>query len=87
MPISKKDAIKQADSIVKKVLKDYDFLSEVLKSVRTKEDTIRYPNVIALEILSEKHPEIIYHEWDFLLNLLKSKSVYHKSIAISTIAN
>jgi len=87
MPISKKDAIKQADSIVKKVLKEHDFLSEVLKSIRAKEDSIRYPNAIAFEILSEKHPEIIYLEWDFLLNLLKSKNAYHKAIAISTIAN
>jgi len=87
MSISKEDAIKHANSIVKKVLKDYNLLSEVLKSVRAKEDSIRYPNAIALEILSEKHPEIIYPEWDFLLDLLKSKNAYHKSIAISTIAN
>ena len=87
MSISKKDAIIHANLIVKKVLKDYNLLSEVLKSVRAKEDSIRYPNAIALEILSEKHPEIIYPEWDFLLDLLKSKNAYHKSIAISTIAN
>ncbi len=87
MPISKKDAVKRADLIVKKVLKEHDLLSEVLQSVRAKEDSIRYPNAIALEVLSEKHPEIIYPEWDFFLDLLKSKNAYHKSIAISTIAN
>ena len=87
MSISKKDAVKRADLIVKKVLKDHALLSEVLQSVRAKEDSIRYPNAVALEILSEKYPEIIYPEWDFFLDLLKSKNAYHKSIAISTIAN
>ncbi|MFX1312007.1 MAG: hypothetical protein ACFFHD_05295 [Promethearchaeota archaeon] len=87
MPISKKDAKIQADSIIKNVLKDHQFLSEVLKRVKAKEDTIRYPNAIALEFLSEKYSEIVYPEWDFLLDLLRSKNSYHKSIAISTIAN
>jgi len=87
MTITKKDAEIKADDIVKSVLEDKTNLSNILTGVRAKDDSIRYPNAIALEILSEKHPEIIYPEWNFFVDLLKSENAYHKSIAISTISN
>ncbi len=87
MSITKKSAEIQAKNIVKQVLEENEFLSEVLEGIKAREDSIRYPNAIALEILSEKNPEIIYPKWDFFVELLKSKNAYHKSIAISTISN
>ncbi|MFX1572851.1 MAG: hypothetical protein ACFFB0_08880 [Promethearchaeota archaeon] len=87
MPISKEDALKQANTIFKNVIKDSNLLSEVLKNVRDKEDSIRYPNALALEKLSEKQPEIIYPQWDFMVDLLKSNNAFHKSIAIANISN
>jgi DNA polymerase III epsilon subunit-like protein len=87
MSISKKDAEIQAKKIVNHVLKDNNFLSEILKGVISKNDSVRYPNAIALEILSEKNPEIVYPHWNTLVDLLKSKNAYHKSIGISVISN
>ncbi|MFW9819555.1 MAG: hypothetical protein ACFFE5_08085 [Candidatus Thorarchaeota archaeon] len=87
MSISKKDAEIQADKIVNKVLKDNNFLSEVLKGVISKNDSIRYPNAIAIEILSEEKPEIVYPQWNVFVDLLNSKNAYHKSIGISVISN
>ncbi|MFX1569128.1 MAG: hypothetical protein ACFFCV_12255 [Promethearchaeota archaeon] len=87
MTITKKDAEIQAKDIVKSILEHKNNLSTILKGVTNKVDSIRYPNAIALEILSEKHPMIIYPEWDFFTELLNSNNAYHKSIAISTISN
>lgn len=87
MSITKKNAKIQAKNIVKQVLEDNEYFSEILKGIKAKEDSIRYPNAIALEILSENNPEIVYPEWDFFVELLGSNNAYHKSIAISTISN
>jgi len=87
MSIKKKDAEPQAKMIVERVFKENKYLSGVLKGVCSKMDSERYPNAIALENLSKDHPEIIYPEWNFFVNFLKSENAYHKSIAISTISN
>jgi hypothetical protein len=87
MSITKKNAEIQAKNIIKKVLEENKYFSEILKGVKAKEDSIRYPNAIALEILSENNPEIVYPEWGFFVELLGSNNAYHKSIAISTISN
>jgi hypothetical protein len=86
MSITKKDAELQADIIVKKILHNNDKFSELLDGVKNKDDKIRYPNAIALEVLSVKNPDIVYPAWDFFVDLLKGNA-YHKSIAISTISN
>jgi len=85
--VDKKQAESIAKNIVKKVLKDNKLLSELIKGVASKDDSVRYPNAIALEILSNEHPEMIYPEWDFFIDLLNRRNAYSKSIAIKTIAN
>ncbi|MFX1503450.1 MAG: hypothetical protein ACFFDH_20980 [Promethearchaeota archaeon] len=87
MSITKKDAEIQAEKIVAQILEDKKFISELLNGIKAKEDSVRYPNAIALEALSEKNPEIIYPNWEFFVELLASNNAYHKSIAISTISN
>lgn len=87
MSIKKKDAEIQARKIVRRVLEQKKYLSKLLKGIMAKEDSVRYPNSIALEILSQENPKIIYPEWNFFVDLLKSKNAYHNSIAISTISN
>ena len=87
MSITKKDAEIQAEKILNQVLQDNKIFSQVLNGVKAKEDSVRYPNAIALEVLSEKNPWIVYPEWDFFVKLLGSNNAYHKSIAISTISN
>jgi len=83
----KKDAKLQAEKIVRHVLKDKNYLLKLLEGVVAKEDSVRYPNALALEILSKENPKIIYPKWNLFADLLKSKNAYHKSIAISTISN
>lgn len=87
MSIMKKDAKLQAEKIVRHVLKDKNYLLKLLEGVVAKEDSVRYPNALALEILSKENPKIIYPKWNVFADLLKSKNAYHKSIAISTISN
>ncbi|MFW9827985.1 MAG: hypothetical protein ACFFEY_10350 [Candidatus Thorarchaeota archaeon] len=87
MPITKKEAEAIAKKIVIKVLEDKNYLLKLFKNLMDKEDAIRYPNAIALEILCKENPHLIYPDWNFFVNLLKSKNAYHKSIAISTISN
>ena len=87
MSINKKEAELQAKKIVKRILDNKNNLFELLKAVKAKEDSIRYPNAIALERLYETNPEIIYPEWDFFVEMIKSKNWYHKIIAIFSIAN
>ena len=87
MSITKKNAEIQAKKFVKRVLAENTYHSEILKGVNAKEDLIRYPNAIALDILSENNPEIVYPEWDFFVELIGSNNAYHKSIAISIISN
>jgi hypothetical protein len=87
MSISKNDAEIKAERIVSKVLEDKSYISELLKGVISKEDSVRYPIAIALEILCEKNPEIVYPKWNSFVDLLKSENAYHKSIVISVISN
>jgi hypothetical protein len=87
MAINKKNAEIQAEKIAKRILQDEKRFSELLDAVIAKDDKIRYPNTIALEILSEKNPKIVYPEWDFFVELLGSENAYHRSVAISTISN
>jgi len=86
MSITKKNAEVQADRIVKQILQNREYFSELLDGIKAKDDKVRYPNAIALEVLSAKNPEIVYPEWDFFVELL-SGNAYQKSIAISTISN
>ncbi len=87
MSSTKKQAEIQAKIIVERILSGKDSFSVILRGIKAKEDSIRYPNAIALENLSEKNPLIVYSEWEFFTNLLKSENAYQKSIAISTISN
>ncbi|MFW9970699.1 MAG: hypothetical protein ACFFDF_10910 [Candidatus Odinarchaeota archaeon] len=87
MSTTKKDAKIQAEKIIRRILKDEKYLSELLKGIIAKEDSVRYPNALALENLSINNPKMIYPQWEVFTELLKSKNAYHRSIAISTISN
>ena len=87
MSINKKEAETQAEKIVKKVMEENSDLSNILQGVLSKDDSERYPNTIAVELLSEKNPEMLYPHWDFFADLLKSKNAYHRIIAVTTISN
>jgi hypothetical protein len=87
VPINKKEAEIQAEKILKKVLEDKSHISNILQGLVDKDDSIRYPNAIAAELLSEKNPQLLYPEWDFFVEMMSSKNAFHRSIAIATISN
>ena len=87
MPITKKDAEIQAETIVNKVISEKKKISELLDAIISKDESIRYPNAIAVEKISKERPSLLYPEWNYFANLLKSKNAFHRSIAITTIAN
>jgi hypothetical protein len=87
MPITKEDAEIQAETIVNKVISEKTSISELLDAIISKDESIRYPNAIAVEKISKEHPLLLYPEWNYFADLLKSKNAFHRGIAITTIAN
>ena len=87
MPIKKEDAEIQADTIVNKVISEKTRISELLDAIISKDESIRYPNAIAVEKISKDHPSLLYPKWNYFTDLLKSKNAFHRGIAITTIAN
>jgi len=83
--LSKKDV--SVESVAKEALRDEEVLSELLQGILSKKETIRYNCFKALLLISEKHPEVLYHKWDFFIELLSSDNTYWKYIAIYIIAN
>ncbi len=75
------------ENVAKKALEDEGVLSEVLKGILSKKDTLRYNSFKVLRLISEKHPEALYSKWDFFADLIDSDNTYHKSIAVNIIPN
>ena len=87
MPITKEDAEIQAEGIIKKVISEKKSISELLDAIISKDESIRYPNAIAVEKISKERPSLLYPKWNYFVDLLKSKNAFHRGIAITTIAN
>jgi DNA-binding protein YbaB len=79
---------KDADTreIALNALKDVSIFSELLETLKSREDTVRFNSFQSVLYLSEKYPEKIYPYWDFFANLLTSRNTYHKYIGIYLIA-
>jgi len=75
------------ESIAKKVLKDRRVLSQVLEGISSEVAEIKYGCARVLKTLSEKNPEVLYPEWDFLVDMLNSDNTFLRSGAAVIIAN
>lgn len=75
------------ESTAQKALKDENVQSELLENLKSKNETIRYNSAKTLWLISEKHPEVLYPQWDYLVELLSSENTYHKCSAISIVAS
>jgi hypothetical protein len=75
------------EALAELALKDEKVLQELLNRILSKKDEVRYSSFKALNILSEKHPEILYGKWDFFADMLGSENTHQKYIAIYIIAN
>ena len=83
--MSEKDA--NVESVAEKVLADKTLLSGLLDGLRVKNETYRYNCSKVLTLISERHSELLYPEWDYFVSLLASNNTYHKLSAILIIAN
>jgi hypothetical protein len=75
------------ESVAKEAIQDDNVLAELLEGILSKKETIRYNSFKVLLLISEEHPELLCHKWDFLVGLLESDNTSHKYIAIYIIAN
>jgi len=75
------------ERLVNKVIKDPKILADLIENLLAKDDTIRYNSHKVLLIVSEVNPEVLYPNWAFFVDLLKSKNNFHKVIGIQILAN
>jgi hypothetical protein len=74
-------------AVAKKALKDDKLLAELLDNLWSKNETIRYNSHKVLCLISQEHPRILYPQWDYFTQFLKSDNTYHKLSAIHILAN
>jgi hypothetical protein len=65
---------------------DKNVFSELLEGILSRNDSIRFNSFKVLLHLSEKHPALLYPQWDYFASLLESKNSYSQYIAIYLIA-
>jgi hypothetical protein len=75
------------EKVATAALGDKQFLSELIQNLKTKEETIRFNSSKALNLISEKNPEVLYPEWDYFFEMLAGDNTYWKCSAIPLIAN
>ena len=75
------------ESIAKKALEDENILSELLKGLLSKKDTIRYNSFRVLEHASQMKPEVLYPYWDKFVEKLNSDNSFHRYHGVFIIAN
>jgi hypothetical protein len=83
--LSKKDA--DIEEAAEAALRDKNFLSELIKNLKTKEETVRFNSSKVLNLISVTNPEVLYPEWDYFLELLEGDNTYWKCSAIPLIAH
>ena len=75
----RKEIEDMAKEVVRSVLKDNVQLESVFKNVTIKNEDVRYANAVALQMISEENPELLYPNWDFFIELLDSTNSYNKA--------
>jgi hypothetical protein len=75
------------ENLANKAIKNSKILGELINNLLIKDDTIRYNSHKVLLLVSENYPKALYPDWDFFVNLLKSKNNFHKVIGIQILAN
>jgi hypothetical protein len=83
--LKKKDF--KPESLVNKAIEDSKILTKLINNIHVKDEKIRYNSHKVLLLVSELDPEVLYPQWDFFVNLLKSNNNFHKVIGIQILAN
>lgn len=75
------------EGLARETLTDKDLFSELMKGIRSKDDTTRQNSFKTIQIIAENNPEFLYPEWDYFHKMLLSSNNYHKYIAIYVLAS
>jgi hypothetical protein len=75
------------EALAKDALNDEVLFHELLRGVRSKDDTIRQNSFKCLQIIAEENPHSLYPQWDYFQVMLSSRNNYHKYIAIYILAS
>lgn len=75
------------EALAKDALNDEVLFHELLRGVRSKDDTIRQNSFKSLQIIAEENPHSLYPQWDYFQVMLSSRNNYHKYIAIYILAS
>ena len=73
--------------VKKEAIKNEKSIPELLKALKSKDDTERYGSFEVLLHLSQEKPELLYPSWNFLAEVLDSDNAYRKLIAVRLLAN
>jgi hypothetical protein len=87
MPINLNNKSVNIKAVAKKALKDDKLMAELLDNLWSKNETIRYNSHKVLCLISQEHPRILYSQWDYFAQFLKSNNTYHKLSAIHILTN
>jgi hypothetical protein len=74
----------QAESIARDVLEGRTPLRELVDQIEPDKAS---PGTIALKLISEEKPEMLYGYWDILVDLMASPNAFVKFVAIHALAN
>ncbi|MFC2016355.1 hypothetical protein ACFLUF_01435 [Chloroflexota bacterium] len=75
------------ENVAEKVLADEKLLPELLDGLKSKKETFRYNCSKVLTLISEKHGEVLYPQWEYFASFLSSSNTYWKISALLIIAN
>jgi len=75
------------DKVIEKSVADEIILKEMLKGLKSKNETFRYNCFKVLFQISKNQPLLLYPEWDYFLDLLGSPNSYHRMSAINILSN
>jgi len=75
------------EAVAEKASADKELLSEILAGLTLKDEMLRYNCHRVLMHISERNGELLYHEWDYFVELLGSDNSYRKMSAVQIMAS
>jgi hypothetical protein len=74
------------ESLAQQALEDQQILSELLSGLSDTQERVGYNCLLALLLLGEEHPELLYPHWDLFVELLRRENTYFKLRGANLIA-
>jgi hypothetical protein len=74
------------ESLAQQALEDPEVFSELLSGLSNKQERVGYNCLLALLLVGEEHPELLYPHWDLFVELLGRENTYFKLRGANLIA-